>query len=65
MANKLTSALTLCIAANVKQVHLFLRKKSTYPSQVMLVAFGTLYFGDEIGLLNGFGIVIVILGSFT
>jgi len=50
IANKVTSALTLCIAANVKQV--------------LLVAFGTLYFGDPVGLLNGMGIVIVIIGSF-
>ena len=50
IANKVTSALTLCIAANVKQV--------------LLVAFGTLYFGDAVGLLNGLGIVIVIFGSF-
>jgi hypothetical protein len=32
--------------------------------QVMLVAFGTVYFGDEVTLLNGLGIIIVILGSF-
>jgi drug/metabolite transporter (DMT)-like permease len=50
IANKVTSALTLCIAANVKQV--------------LLVAFGTVYFGDPVGLLNGLGILIVIAGSF-
>jgi uncharacterized membrane protein len=50
IANKVTSALTLCIAANVKQV--------------LLVLFSTVYFGDEVGLLNGLGILTVIVGSF-
>lgn len=50
IANKVTSPLTLCIAANVKQV--------------LLVVFGTLYFGDPVGLLNGLGIIIVFIGSF-
>jgi multidrug transporter EmrE-like cation transporter len=32
--------------------------------QVLLVCFGTLYFGDHVSLINGLGIVIVIAGSF-
>ena len=50
IANKVTSALTLCIAANVKQV--------------LLVCFGTLYFGDAVTLLNGIGILLALAGSF-
>lgn len=50
IANKVTSALTLCVAANVKQV--------------LLVAFGTVYFGDAVSLINGLGILVVIAGSF-
>jgi drug/metabolite transporter (DMT)-like permease len=50
IANKVTSALTLSIAANVKQV--------------LIVTFATAYFGDTIGILNGVGIATVIGGSF-
>ena len=50
IANKVTSPLTLSISANVKQV--------------LLVLFGTLYFGDTVTLINGVGILVVIIGSF-
>ena len=50
IANRVTSALTLCIAANVKQV--------------LLVLFGTLYFGDEVTAINAAGIATVFIGSF-
>ncbi len=50
IANKVTSALTLCIAANVKQV--------------LVVAFSTLYFGDPVTAINALGIMIVIFGSY-
>lgn len=49
IANKSTSALTLCIAANVKQV--------------VLVAAGTLYFGDSVSMLNALGVIIAFCGS--
>jgi uncharacterized membrane protein len=50
IANKVTSPLTLCISANVKQV--------------LVVAMSSLYFGDSIGLVNMLGIGMVVFGSY-
>jgi hypothetical protein len=50
VANRVTSALTLCIAANVKQV--------------MVVGASTMYFGDSVGFINGIGILVVMVASF-